>query len=206
MKLQSPTSPSRFRRHRPRQAAFTLPEIVIAMGLVVIVFAGMLTSHLFGMKLMERSNAKADASAEAWGNFNVLMSEVCSAKSVAVGSGTQSSFTEAAIDTQQKGVALQIYPTADTNVFTRYFLNTTAGTLNRMTNGASAAVIASGIKNTDPFTFEDALGTIVTNNQNNCALGLLLQFQQIQYTNLPVGPGNFYTSYQVRTRIARRPF
>jgi hypothetical protein len=47
---------------------------------------------------------------------------------------------------------------------------------------------------------------MVSNNQNNCALGLLLQFQQIQYTNLPVGSNNFYTSYQVRTRIARRAF
>ena len=206
MRIQSPTSPPRFRRHWLLWAAFTLPEVVIAMGLVVIVFGGILASHLFGMKLMERSNAKADASAEAWGNFNALMSEVCSAKSVAVGSGNQSSFTEVAIDTQQKGPALQIYPTTDTNVFIRYFLNTAAGTFNRMTNGSAVAVLASGIKNTDPFTLEDALGNIVTNNQNNCALGLLLQFQQIQYTNLPVGSNNLYTSYQVRTRIARRPF
>jgi hypothetical protein len=189
-----------------RRAAFTLPEIVIAMGLVVIVFAGMLASHIFGMKLMERSNAKADASAEAWGNFNTLMGEICSAKGVAVGSGGQSSFSEIAIDTAQKGPALQIYPTTDTNVFIRYYLNTAAKTLNRMTNGATPVVIASGIKNTDLFTAEDVAGNIVTNNQNNCAIGLLLQFQQVQYTNLPVGTGNYYTSYQVRTKIARRPF
>lgn len=206
MKIEPPTSLSGLGQRSLLQTAFTLPEIVIAMGLVVIVFAGTLASHLFGMKLMERSNAKADASAEAWGNFNTLMGEVCSAKSLAVGSGTPSSFSEIAIDTPQKGVALQIYPTTDTNVFIRYFLDTTAGTLNRMTNGAAAAVIAGGIKNTDPFTLEDAMGNVVTNNQNNCALGLLLQFQRIQYTNLPVGSNNFYTSYQVGTRIARRPF
>jgi hypothetical protein len=186
--------------------AFTLSEIVIAMGLVVIVFGGILASHLFGMKLMERSNAKAAASAEAWGNFNTLMAEICAAKSVAVGSGGQSSFSETAIDTAQKGPALQIYPTTDTNVFIRYYLSAAAKTLNRMTNGATPVVIASGIKNTEPFTAEDAIGNIVTNNQNNCAIGLALQFQQVQYTNLPVGTNSYYTSYQVRTKIARRPF
>ena len=190
----------------PRQAAFTLPEILVAIGLLLIVFGGSLASHLFGMKIMEKANVKASASDEARKNISTLIAEVCSAKSLAVGSGSQSSFTEIVIDTAQKGSALQIYPTTSTNVYIRYFLNASAKTLNRITNGATAVVVASGIKNTDLFAAEDAIGNTVSNNQNNCVIGLNLQFQHIQYTNMVVGSNDYYTSYQVRTKLARRSF
>jgi len=189
-----------------RQAAFTLSEILIAIGLLLIVFGGSLASHLFGMKIMERASAKTAASEEARENINTLMAEICSAKNVAIGTGNQSAFTEFGINVQQKGSALQIYPTTNTNVFIRYFLNSSAKTLNRMTNGATGVAVASGIKNTDLFTAEDAVGNIVSNNQNNTAIGVNLQFQQVRYTNLPVGSNNYYTSYQVRTKLARRAF
>ena len=67
-------------------------------------------------------------------------------------------------------------------------------------------MVAAGIKNTNLFTAEDAVGNVVSNNQNNCVIGLSLQFQQLQYTNLIVGSNNFYTSYQVQTKMARRAF
>jgi hypothetical protein len=179
---------------------------MVAMGLLVIVFGINVASHIFGMKIMEKTNAKAAASDEARENLTRMMEEICSAKSVAVGTGSQSSFSEIAIDTAQQGAALQIYPTASTNVFIRYYLDATAKTLNRMTNGGSGAVVAAGIKNTIPFTAEDTVGNVVTNNQNNRVIGLSLQFQQLQYTNLIVGSNNFYTSYQVQTKMARRAF
>ena len=193
-------------RARARLAAFTLSELMVAMGLLLIVFGGMVASHLFGMKIMEKISAKAGASAEARENLNILLAEVGSAKSVAVGSGSQSSFSESAIDTAQQGAALQIYPTTSTNLFIRYYLDTAAKTLNRMTNGGTGVEVATGIKNTVPFTAEDVVGNIVTNNQHNSVIGLSLQFQQLQYTNMPVGSNNFYTSYQIRTKIARRSF
>jgi hypothetical protein len=203
MKMETPSflpSPT------ARQAAFTLSEMMVAIGLLLIVFGGSLASHLFGIKIMERVSAKAAASEEARGNINALMVEICSAKSVAIGTGSQSAFTEVGNDAQQKGSALQIYPTTNTNVFIRYFLNSSAKTLHRLTNGASGVVVASGVKNTDLFTAEDAVGNIVSNNQNNAVIGLNLQFQQVQYTNLPVGSNYYYTSYQARTKIARRSF
>lgn len=193
-------------RPSARRAAFSLSEVMVATGILVIVFGGNVASHLFGMKIMEKINARAGASTEARENIRTLLAEVCSAKNVAVGTGSVSAFTELGMNVQQKGSALQIYPTTNTNVFVRYYLNSPAKTLNRMTNGGSAVVVAEGIKNIDLFTAEDVLGNVVSNNQNNSVIGLSLQFQQLQYTNLSVGTGSFYTSYQVRTKLARRSF
>lgn len=208
MRIRSrPTPPCSTRpRARARQAAFTLSEVMVATGILLIVFGGNVASHLFGMKIMEKTNARAGASTEARENIRILMAEVCSAKSIAVGTGSVSAFTEFGMNVQQKGSALQIYPTTSTNVFVRYYLNATAKTLNRMTNGGTGGVVAGGIKNTDLFAAEDALGNVVSNNQNNCVIGLNLQFQHLQYTNLAVGSNSFYTSYQVQTKLARRAF
>jgi hypothetical protein len=193
-------------RPHARLAAFTLSEVMVATGILLIVFGGNVASHLFGMKIMEKTNARAGASTEARENIRTLMAEVCSAKNIAVGTGSVSAFSEFGMSVQQKGSALQIYPTSNTNVFVRYFLNSSAKTLNRMTNGGTGVVIAGGVKNTDLFAAEDALGNVVSNNQNNCVIGLNLQFQHLQYTNIAVGTSSFYTSYQVRTRLARRSF
>jgi hypothetical protein len=206
MKTSLRPTPPRSARPRASRAAFTLSEIMVATGILLIVFGANVASHLFGMKVMEKTNARAGASAEARKNINTLMAEVCSAKTLAVGTGSQSSFSEIGIDAAQQGAALQIYPTTSTNTFIRYYLNASAKTLNRMTNGGSGVVVTGGVKNTDLFAAEDALGNIVSNNQNNCVIGLNLQFQQVQYTNITVGSNNFYTSYQVRTKLARRAF
>jgi hypothetical protein len=198
--------PSRPARSGVRHAAFTLSEVMVATVILLIVFGGNVASHLFGMKIMEKINARAGASAQARENIRTLLAEVCSAKNVAVGSGNQSSFTESGMNVQQKGSALQIYPTTNTNVFIRYYLNNSTKTLNRMTNGGSGVVIASGLKISDIFTAEDAAGNIVSNNQNNCVIGLLIKFENLLYTNILVGSGNFYTSYEVQTKLARRSF
>lgn len=206
MRIQSRRPPPCSAHSRASRAAFTLSEMMVATGLLLIVFGANMASHLFGMKIMEKINARAGASTEARRNISTLMAEICSAKSVAVGNGSQSSFSEIAIDAAQQGAALQIYPTTNTNTFVRYYLNAAAKTLNRMTNGGSGVVVAGGVKNTDLFAAEDALGNTVSNNQNNCVIGLNLQFQQLQYTNISVGSNSFYTSYQVRTKLARRAF
>ena len=206
MRIRLHPTPLRSARPRVRQAAFTLSEVMVATGILLIVFGGNVASHLFGMKIMEKINARAGASTDARKNIRTLMAEVCSAKSIAVGTGSQSAFTEFGMNVLQQGAALQIYPTTSTNAFIRYYLDSSAKTLNRMTNGGTGGVVAGGVKNTDLFTREDALGNIVSNNQNNCVIGLNLQFQYLQYTNMLVGSNSFYTSYQVRTKLARRAF
>ncbi len=77
--------------------------------------------------------------------------------------------------------------------------------LKRIPSGvASATVIASAISNQVVFTAEDFSGTILTNNANNRVIGLALQFFQLEYPTVSIGPGSLYDFYQLRTKITRR--
>ena len=48
------------------------------------------------------------------------------------------------------------------------------------------------------------LWSVLTNNENNRVIGLTLQFYQIQYPVIRIGPGELYDFYQLRTKITRR--
>jgi len=177
----------------------------MAIAILSILLGSAVASHLFGMRLMEITNAKGSASAEACRNILVLMPEICSARMVVVGDGSLSSFSEAGMDAPQRGSAIQIYPSTDTNVFIRYFLDSSDNRLKRMTNGAAVAVaMASGISNSDVFTAEDFSGNVLNNMEGNCTIGLTLQFYQVPRADLPIGPTSFYKSFQVQTKIAQR--
>ena len=95
-------------------------------------------------------------------------------------------------------------PTTDTNTFVRYFRDTDQK-LKRIASGvASATVIASAISNQVVFTAEDFSGSVLTNNENNRVIGLALQFFQLEYPTVSIGPGSLYDFYQLRTKITRR--
>ena len=191
--------------HVRRQHGFTLTEVMITMALVLIVLATVLSCHLFGMRLFELTKAKLGASDEARGAISTLIGEIRSAKMLRIGSGTLASFAEVIPNQPQAGNAIQIYPTANTNSFIRYFWDSTDQKLKRTTNGATEAhVVAHSISNQLVFTAENFKGQIVTNNENNRVIGLCLQFYQLQYPAVSIGPGNHYDYYQLRTKITRR--
>ncbi|MBI4663659.1 MAG: prepilin-type N-terminal cleavage/methylation domain-containing protein [Verrucomicrobia bacterium] len=188
-----------------RQAAFTLPEMMIASSILALVLAGVLASHLFGVRLIEITKAKLGASDEARRALSKLAGEVRSAKMIKIGDGNSSGFSEVADGLAQKGSALQIYPSTNTAVFVRYFLDGDSQRLMRVTgDDQSSSVVANCITNSQIFTSEDYAGNILTNNQNNRVIGLMLQFYQIQYPVIQIGPGNYYDYYQLRTRVTRR--
>src|SRR5439155_21057321 len=102
------------------------------------------------------------------------------------------------------GSAIQVYPSTNTNVFVRYFWSATDRTLRRATNGAAqSSLVASAVSNAMVFSSEDFSGHVLTNNENNRVIGLALQFYQLQYPAVAIGPGNFYDYYQRRTKITR---
>lgn len=187
------------------ERGFTLNEIMVTMAILLMVLAGMLSAHLFGMRMLEITKAKLGANDEARRAIGWLIEEVRTAKIVKIGKGDLGSFAEVETGTKQKGNALQIYPTADTNTFIRYFWDAADNRLKRTTDGAaSVAIVASSITNQNVFTAEDHLGNLLENNQNNRVIGLTLQFYQIQYPIVPIGAGQFYDFYQLRTKITRR--
>ena len=191
--------------HARRRQGFTLAEVMITMALVLIVLAAVLSCHLFGMRLFEVTKAKLGASDEARGAISTLISEIRSAKVLRIGSGTLASFAEVIPNQPQVGNAIQIYPSLNTNAFIRYFWDASDQKLKRATNDATEAyVVAHAISNQIVFTAEDYSGRILTNHENNRVIGLSLQFYQLQYPAVPIGPGNHYDYYQLRTKITRR--
>ncbi len=188
------------------QRAFTLTEVMVSASLMMMVMAGIIGANIFGLRMMQITRAKLGANDEARKAIGKLVSEVRSAKLVKIGTGSLSTFTEVDVDTLQKGSALQLYTIDDnTNQFIRYFWDSSDNRLKRTTNGASSvAVIASYITNSLIFSCEDYKGNVLTNNENNRVVALTLQFFQIEFPVVLVGPGRHFDFYQLRTKITRR--
>jgi prepilin-type N-terminal cleavage/methylation domain-containing protein len=192
-------------RRANSRSGFTLPEIMVSMTIIMLVMAAVLGSHLFGMRMFELTKAKLGASDDARKAIGLLIAEIRSAKVVRIGQGNQSTFVETPPNSLQSGSAIQVYPSTNTNVFVRYFWSGSDRTLRRATNGAAQpSLVASAISNATVFTSEDSSGRILTNNENNRVIGLALQFYQLQYPAVSIGPGNYYDYYQLRTKITRR--
>lgn len=184
---------------------FTLTEILVTMMIMSMIMASVLSCHLFGMRLFEASKAKLGASDDARISIGSMVTEIRSAKLVRIGKGDMNGFVERAASQLQSGNAIQIYPGTNTNQFIRYYHDLADQKLKRTTNGwGDARTIASSVSNHVVFAAEDFTGTILTNNENNRVIGVTLQFYQLQYPSVPIGPGNFYDFYQLRTRITRR--
>lgn len=192
------------RRGNIPPAAFTITEVMVSMAIVLLVMAAVLSCHLFGMRMFELTKAKLGASDDARTTISYMISEIRGAKNIRVGQGDQASFTGIAVNTPQVGSAIQVYPSTNTNVWVRYFWDAADNKLKRSGTTSDVTVVASSVSNAMVFTAEDHLGNILTNNENNRVIGLTLQFFQLQYPKVSIGPGNHYEYYALRTKITRR--
>jgi type II secretory pathway pseudopilin PulG len=191
-------------RHR-RLQAFTLTEVMMAMGVVMLVMAAIVTTYVYGLKTVEYIRPKLNASDEARKAVSLLVHEIRSAHLVRIGNGNLSTFSEIPPDTLQIGSAVQIHPTTNLNDFVRYYRDPADHRLKRTTDGSTAAqVVANSISNQMVFTAENYAGRVLTNNYNNRIIGVTLQFYQLQYPTVAIGPGNYYDFYQLRSKITRR--
>ena len=188
-----------------RRRGFTLTEVMVATAIFSIVIAGTIGANIFGLRLYQITKAKLGASDEAREAVSRLVNEIRSAKIVRVGSGTAAGFTNVSMGAPQLGNALQIYPTTNTSTYIRYYWDPSDKRFKRMTDsGNSTIVVANFISNNIVFRAEDHLGTVLTNNQNNRVINVKLEFFQIQYPIVEVGPGGLFDYYKLETRITRR--
>ena len=185
--------------------AYTLTEIMVTMAVILMVLAAVVSCHLVGLRLFELTKSKLGASDDARKAIGLLISEIRSAKIARVGSGDDSGFKGVGLNTPQLGSALQIYPSTNTNVWVRYFWDASDQTLKRATSDSgNVVVVAHSISNELVFSAEDFTGKPLTNNSLDYVIGLNLQFSQLQYPSVKIGPGNFYSSYQLQTRVTPR--
>jgi hypothetical protein len=171
-----------------------------------MVAVGTLTVHLMGMHMNELAQSKLGASDEARQAISRMVEEIRTCGMVHVGNGSLTEFTNIETGAAQIGNALQIYPSkTNTSLFVRYFWDERDRRLKRTDNGETAVmIVANSITNAMVFTAEDHNGTVLSNNFNNRVIGVSLQFYQLQYPPIRIGPGSLYDFYQLHTKITRR--
>lgn len=187
------------------QRAFTFTEMMVSLAILLVVSTGIISSHYFGLRMYEITRTRLGASDATRNGFNQLTEEIRTAKAIQIGQGTLTTFAESGVNTLQQGNAVQIYPTADKAIFIRYFRDDKDQNVKRVTdNSADISVLAQSVSNAVVFTCEDFSGRVLTNRQSSFAVGIRFQFCALPDTQAPVGPGNYYDSYQWQTRITRR--
>jgi prepilin-type N-terminal cleavage/methylation domain-containing protein len=185
------------------RGGFTLPEIMVATGVFGMLVIAMLTSQIFSLRLFNIAAAKLGASAQARNSLNRVRDEVRMGKTLYVGTGDASSFTRVSGILPRRGNALQVFPTANSNVFTCFYLDPAAQKLMRRTNGAAAPeTVASYITNTLAFQAEDYAGNTLTNDQNNRVVKMTLEFYQWECPS--ASSSGLYNHYHLQTRMTRR--
>lgn len=177
---------------------------MVSMSIFMVVIGGVLASHLFGLRMVEITKIKLTVSDAIPRGIEQLRAEVQSAKIVRVGVGSLTTFDAATNNTPQQGNAIQIYPTSDTNVFIRYYLDNSSKALKRLATNTTVTIMADIIGNVTIFTAEDFRGNVLTNTDDRSIIGMNLQISELKNSGIKFGPGNHYTSYQMRNKMARR--
>jgi hypothetical protein len=193
------------RSPRASQWAFTLAEIMTAMGLFSLVVIGVVYAQLVGMRMFTITSTRLSASDSARKVLNRVRDDVHSGKILNVGNGDSTHFTNITLNGLRQGNALQIHPTTDTNVFIRYFLDPASQCLMRTASGTGQVeVLAPYLTNRIAFYAEDCTGHTLTNDSNNRVVKLVLEFYQWEFPVAQVGSGAFYDYYHLQTRVTRR--
>src|ERR1700690_1189814 len=182
MKLQVPFSGwGRGPGPRPDQG-FTLPEILIAMTVFLLMVGGIIAANLFGLRMFQVTATKLNATTWARETGEQITGEIRSWNSISILNVDTNGYFEGLLDGEtQQGNALQIYPTADTNSFTIYFVNSPDETFRQIvvtSSGTNTVILADSVTNTVVFTAQDFSGNVLTNNLNNRVIHLTLEFYQ----------------------------
>jgi Tfp pilus assembly protein PilW len=162
MRIQIHPSRTRVGRARRREAAMTLCELMISLGLFVVAVVGFLLVHIAGLGMNEMVRAKLGASDEARRALGRLVGDVRSAGVIRVGSGAIDRFDSIPAGQAQEGNAIQVYPIkGNTGRFIRYYWDADDGRLKRTEDGSSVEVVlAHSITNRLLFRSESHDGTV----------------------------------------------
>ena len=191
--------------------AFTIPEVMIASSLFVLMVAGLISTNIFALRQDELVNSKLGANDQSRLGFNLMLGELRSCKDVQVGTGSASNFTAISNGALQQGSALQIIPSTNVGTWIRYYFQTNTNTceLRRVASFNTNSIrICFGLTNPMTFQVMDYTGNVISSNPTNYTynyvVGATLVFAQYQYPITYVGPSQYYNSYQLSFKVARR--
>jgi prepilin-type N-terminal cleavage/methylation domain-containing protein len=180
-------------------AAFTLPELLIALVVLLLLLTGIIYGNLFGLRIFRLTETKLTAEDAARKALGPMTEEIRACKTTWVGSVSNGVFLGRLDGEPQTGNGLLIYPTTNTASFILYFVNPADQSFRRTTSApASTTVLAQSVTNAVVFRAQDCLGNLLTNNQNNRVIHVCLEFFQPQAC-LPVAD-----YYKLETSMTRR--
>jgi prepilin-type N-terminal cleavage/methylation domain-containing protein len=162
-----------------RHQAFTLPEVMVAMTVFLLLLGGIVFAHLFGLSMFRLTETKLNATDAARQTIGRMADEIRSCKSTWIGHVKNGEFVALLDGEKQQGSGLLIHPTTNTADYVIYFVNPSDRTFRRTTSApGSASVVAESITNAVVFQARDHLGQVLTNNQNNRVMYVNLEFYQ----------------------------
>jgi len=185
-----------------RRAAFTLPEVMVVSGLFSLMVAGSVCCQMFGMRQDQWVNSKIGATEMARLGFNDLANDVRSAKVWDIGNGNLTSFTGIPPGTNQRGNALKLCMTTDTNQYYLYYFDTNKLMLYRGHSGSTTRTcVAQSLTNTMYFQAQNHRGDNMTDLTHKNVINVVMQFCQYQYPITKIGPGCLYDYYKMEMRL-----
>ncbi len=183
-------------------SGFTLPEILIALTVFMLLLAGIVSANLFGLRMFQVNQTKLQATEWSRNTFGKITDEIHTCNNVSVGNMTTNDLFEGLLPGEtQQGTAIEIQPTTNTAHLIHYFMDPSDETFRRTeisSNGTSTFIIADSVTNTLVFSAQDFTGQVLTNNQNNQVIHLILEFYQPQ--RFMQGPDY----YKLETSVTRR--
>ena len=195
MKLSIPSSG----RRRAATQGFTLPEMLIALTIFLLMIGGVIFANLFGLRMFQMTQTKLNVTTWSRLTMEKLENEIHACNSLQLGNVSNGVFAALLDGETQQSSGLLIYPASNTNSFILYFVNAADQTLRRTTDQpGSTVILASSVTNTLPFSAQDLSGQVLTNILNNQVIHVALEFYQ---------PGYFMQSadyYQLETAVKQR--
>lgn len=175
---------------------------MVATSIFSLVMIGIIIVQIFGMKMYQISEAKMSATAGGRKVLNRVRDDVLEGKILNIQIKTGATNVGIPVNSPQVGNALQVYPTAAMTSYVLYYVDPSSNCLKRFTSTDNETeVVANNITNLLVFQAEDFRGNVLTNNQNNRVIRMVLEFSQQEYLGRS---GNLFDSYRLQTRITRR--
>ncbi len=200
-------------KNRRQRLGFTLAEVTIASSIFLLMSTGLIYTFLFGLHLHETVAIKLGANDAARKALIKLTDEVRSATRVKIGSGDPTTFVEAGTNKSRPGHPYRSFLTARPTTGSATILKRTrhppifpsCAARHPPALTVPPLWLPKASRIWEAFSrAEDSYGNLLGNDQNNRVIGVTLQFYQIEYPIVKIGPGNYYDYYQLHTRITRR--
>jgi hypothetical protein len=175
------------------------------MALLTIMLGGLVGSTLYGLRMFQVAELKANANECARKGLLRLVSDIRVARIARVGTFSGGRFTEMPEGQPKRGNALQLHFTTDTNLFILYFRDDNDQKLKMKHSVANGTTeLAHSISTEGVFQAEDHRGVALTNSQNNFVIRLSLEFSQTQYPVSTIDSDNLFDYFKLETCVTRR--